>query len=170
MGWLAGSLTSSSTLWLTLERLCRSLKISLFRGIVRALLTPEIVPRLGVVLFKPGRELMRLFSAGRVLVEAEPQNMARLPSGRVPDARQPLADDPTLHVFFSDERVIRAAGGFPALERWLKYQHKSCQYPHSGYHHAELVTMRHPRVRCLCAGTATIICVTRRPLSFRRWR
>lgn len=111
---------------------------------MRALLTPEIVPRLGVVLFKPGRELMRLFSAGRVLVEAEPQNMARLPSGRVPDARQPLAEDPTLHVFFSDERVIRAAGGFPALERWLKYQHKSCQYPHSGYHHAELVTMRHP--------------------------
>ncbi|HHR1159479.1 TPA: DUF968 domain-containing protein [Raoultella ornithinolytica] len=111
---------------------------------MRALLTPEIVPRLGVVLFKPGRELMRLFSAGRVLVEAEPQNMARLPSGRVPDARQPLAEDPTLHVFFSDERVIRAAGGLPALERWLKYQHKSCQYPHSGYHHAELVTMRHP--------------------------
>lgn len=111
---------------------------------MRALLTPEIVPRLGVVLFKPGRELMRLFSAGRVLVEAEPQNMARLPSGRVPDARQPLAEDPTLHAFFSDERVIWAAGGLPALERWLKYQHKACQYPHSEYHHAELVTMRYP--------------------------
>lgn len=111
---------------------------------MRALLTPEIVPRLGVVLFKPGRELMRLFSAGRVLVEAEPQNMARLPSGRVPDARQPLAEDPTLHVFFSDERVIQAAGGLSALERWLKYRHKACQYPHSEYHHAELVTMRYP--------------------------
>lgn len=111
---------------------------------MRALLTPEIVPRLGVVLFKPGRELMRLFSAGRVLVEAEPQNMARLPSGRVPDARQPLVEDPTLHAFFSDERVICAAGGLSALERWLKYRHKACQYPHSEYHHAELVTMRHP--------------------------
>lgn len=111
---------------------------------MRALLTPEIVPRLGVVLFKPGRDLMHLFSAGRVLVEAEPQNMARLPSGRVPDARQPLAEDSSLHVFFSDERVIRAAGGLPALERWLFLRLKRCQYPHSEYHHNEMVTMRHP--------------------------
>jgi hypothetical protein len=32
---------------------------------MRALLTPEVVPRLGVVLFKPGKELMRLFRNGR---------------------------------------------------------------------------------------------------------
>jgi hypothetical protein len=40
---------------------------------VRALLTPEIVPRLGVVLFKPGRELMPLFTGGRVLIERQPE-------------------------------------------------------------------------------------------------
>ncbi|ECY3258065.1 DUF968 domain-containing protein [Salmonella enterica subsp. enterica serovar Alachua] len=109
---------------------------------MRALLTPEIVPRLGVVLFKPGRELMSLFS-GRVLVEREPDNMARIPSGRLPDARQPLAEDSSLNTFFSDERVLHAAGGLSVLEHWLLQRVKACQYPHSGYHHTELVTLRH---------------------------
>jgi hypothetical protein len=49
---------------------------------VRALLTPEVVPRLGVVLFKPGKELMRLFRSGRVLMESEPKSMAGLEAGR----------------------------------------------------------------------------------------
>lgn len=118
---------------------------------MRALLTPEVVPRLGVVLLKPGKELMRLFSAGRVLVESEPENMARLSTGRVPDARQPLAEDEALIPFFTDERVIRAAGGLPGLEHWLERNACECQYPHSDYHHHELVTMRHaPGAMMLC--------------------
>ncbi|WP_447717277.1 DUF968 domain-containing protein [Pluralibacter gergoviae] len=110
---------------------------------MRALLTPEVVPRLGVVLLKPGKELMRLFSAGRVLVETEPKNMARLATGRIPDARQPLADDADLIPFFTDERVIRAAGGFTGLESWLERNIQECQWPHSDYHHHELVNMRY---------------------------
>lgn len=118
---------------------------------MRALLTPEIVPRLGVVLLKPGKELMNLFSAGRVLVESAPPGMARLATGRVPDARQPLAEDSTLYSFFTDERVIRAAGGLPGLEYWLERKARKCQYPHSDYHHHELVTMRHtPGSLMLC--------------------
>ncbi|MGK0735795.1 DUF968 domain-containing protein [Yokenella regensburgei] len=111
---------------------------------MRALFTPEVVPRLGVVLLKPGKELMRLFANGRVLVEEVPESMSRLPSGRVPDARQPLASDRTLDKFFTDEKVINAAGGIPALEAWLERNVKACQYPYSDYHHMELVTMRHP--------------------------
>ncbi len=111
---------------------------------MRALLTPEIVPRLGLVLLKPGRELMSLFSGGRVLVETQPNNMARLATGRVPDARQPLAEDRTLEPFFTDERVMRAAGGLPGLEYWLERNISECQYPHSDYHHHERLTMRHP--------------------------
>lgn len=110
---------------------------------MRALLTPEVVPRLGVVLLKPGKELMRLFSAGRVLVESEPENMARLSTGRIPDARQQVAEDESLVTFFTDDRVIQAAGGLPGLENWLERNVKSCQYPHSEYHHLELVNMRH---------------------------
>lgn len=111
---------------------------------MRALLTPEIARGLGVVLFKPGRELMSLFAQGRVLVEVEPESMARLPSGRVPDVRQPLAEDKALIQFFTDERVINAAGGLAGLEHWLQRNMKACQYPHSEYHHSELVAMRHP--------------------------
>lgn len=35
---------------------------------MRALLTPEIAPRMGIVLFRPGSELMPLFMQGRVLL------------------------------------------------------------------------------------------------------
>ncbi|HDV0351578.1 DUF968 domain-containing protein [Klebsiella pneumoniae] len=111
---------------------------------MRALLTPEVVPRLGVVLFKPGKELMRLFRNGRVLIESEPKSMAGLEAGAVPDAHQPLAEDKVLEDFFTSERVIKAAGGLPGLEYWLQHNIRECQYPHSDYHHHELVTMRHP--------------------------
>ncbi|HFZ1760545.1 TPA: DUF968 domain-containing protein [Klebsiella aerogenes] len=111
---------------------------------MRALLTPEVVPRLGVVLLKPGQELMRLFRNGRVLVESEPKSMAGLATGRIPDVRQPLADDRVLDAFFTSEKVINAAGGLPGLEHWLRRNIRECQYPHSEYHHHELVTMRHP--------------------------
>lgn len=118
---------------------------------MRALLTPEVVPRLGLVLLKPGKELMHLFANGRVLVEPVPQSMARLATGRVPDARQPLAEDSTLYSFFTDERVIRAAGGLPGLEYWLERNVRECQYPNSDYHHHELVTMRYaPGALMLC--------------------
>jgi hypothetical protein len=110
---------------------------------MRALLTPEVVPRLGVVLLKPGKELMPLFATGRVLVESEPESMGKLSTGRIPDARQSVAEDESLISFFTDARVIQAAGGLPGLENWLERNVKSCQYPHSEYHHLELVNMRH---------------------------
>ncbi|HHN4441929.1 DUF968 domain-containing protein [Klebsiella oxytoca] len=111
---------------------------------MRALLTPEVVPRLGVVLLKPGKELMRLFRNGRVLVESEPKSMAGLATGRIPDARQPLAEDKALEAFFTSEKVINAAGGLQGLEYWLRQNIRECQYPHSEYHHHEYVSMRHP--------------------------
>ncbi|EOD2054951.1 TPA: hypothetical protein ACOR7B_004743, partial [Salmonella enterica] len=43
---------------------------------MRALLTPEIAPRMGVVLFRPGSELMPLFMQGRVLLEPEPEQFS----------------------------------------------------------------------------------------------
>lgn len=120
---------------------------------MRALLKPDIARHLGVVLLKPGSELMSLFASGRVLIEAEPKHMARLPSGRVPDAQQPLANDETLTSFFTDERVISAAGGINSLEAWLKRYTKSCQWPHAAYHHKELVTLRYPPgAMLLCWG------------------
>ncbi|WP_406916931.1 DUF968 domain-containing protein [Klebsiella oxytoca] len=110
---------------------------------MRALLKVDIARHLGVVLLKPGGELMSLFGKGRVLVELPPAYMDALPSGRLADARQPLRDDKELKSFFMNERVIAAAGGVNALESWLERTVKHCQWPHSTYHHPELVNFRH---------------------------
>lgn len=48
---------------------------------MRALLTPEIAPRMGIVLFRPGSELMPLFMQGRVLLEPEPERYSSFASG-----------------------------------------------------------------------------------------
>ncbi|EMM4098629.1 TPA: DUF968 domain-containing protein [Escherichia coli] len=110
---------------------------------MRVLVTPEIAHRLGIVLFRPGPDAMPLFMQGRVLVEPEPKSMRGLPSGVVPAVRQPLAEDKSLLPFFSDGRVIRAAGGAGALSDWLLRHVKSCQWPHGDYHHSETVIHRY---------------------------
>ena len=109
---------------------------------MRVLLRPVLVPELGVVIVKPGRESMPVFHNTRVLVEPEPKNMRNLPSGVVPAVRQPLVEDKTLLPFFSNTRVIRAAGGAGALSDWLLRHIKSCQWPHGDYHHSETVIHR----------------------------
>ncbi|EFG3343534.1 cons domain protein, partial [Escherichia coli] len=53
---------------------------------MRALLTPEIAPCMGIVLFRPGSELMPLFMQGRVLLEPEPERYSSFASGAVPAA------------------------------------------------------------------------------------
>ena len=110
---------------------------------MRVLLRPVLVPELGLVIVKPGRESMPVFHNTRVLVEPEPKSMRNLPSGVVPAVRQPLAEDKSLLPFFSDERVIRAAGGAGALSDWLLRHVKSCQWPHGDYHHSEIVIHRY---------------------------
>ncbi|EPE8326051.1 DUF968 domain-containing protein [Escherichia albertii] len=110
---------------------------------MRVLLRPVLVPELGLVVLKPGRESMQVFHNPRVLVEPEPKSMRGLPSGAVPAVRQTLAEDKSLLPFFSDERVIRAAGGAGALSDWLLRHVKSCQWPHGDYHHSETVIHRY---------------------------
>ncbi|EKW28843.1 hypothetical protein EC950943_3005 [Escherichia coli 95.0943] len=110
---------------------------------MRVLLRPVLVPELGLVIVKPGRESMPVFHNTRVLVEPEPKSMRNLPSGVVPAVRQPQAEDKSLLPFFSDERVIRAAGGAGALSDWLLRHVKSCQWPHGDYHHSETVIHRY---------------------------
>lgn len=119
---------------------------------MRALLKPVIARELGVVLLKPGSELMPMFISGRVLVESQPASMASFETGRVPDLRQPLAANPALRPFFLHKKVIAAAGGLNGLEYWLlRHGGGTCQYQHSDYHYHELTTMRHePGAILLC--------------------
>ncbi|MGE2138588.1 DUF968 domain-containing protein [Escherichia coli] len=110
---------------------------------MRVLLRPVLVPELRLVVLKPGRESIQIFHNPRVLVEPEPKSMCGLPSGVVPAVRQPLAEDKSLLPFFSNERVIRAAGGAGALSDWLLRHIKFCQWPHGDYHHSETVIHRY---------------------------
>lgn len=107
---------------------------------MRAILTPEIAPRLGLALFRPGTDVMALFHQGRVLIEVVPEHLQHLPSGIVPAASQPLSADKALLAFFTNERVIQAAGGLSTLKASL-LREGDCQYPHSEYHHTEMVIM-----------------------------
>lgn len=109
---------------------------------MRALLNPVVVRELGQVVFRPGPQLMSMFSQGRILLENEPERLASLPTGEIPPAAQPLAEDPLLVPVFENERVIRRAGGIQALEGWLM-RGAGCQWPHSNWHDANLKTLRH---------------------------
>ncbi|EBP6818099.1 DUF968 domain-containing protein [Salmonella enterica] len=109
---------------------------------MRALLTPEIAPRMGVVLFRPGSELMPLFMQGRVLLEPEPKQYSSFACGAVPAVSQPLADDPAVRDVFRNESVIYRAGGLASLESWL-LRGNGCQWPHSDWHSEQMTTMRH---------------------------
>ncbi len=130
---------------------------------MRVLLRPVLVPELGLVVLKPGRESIQIFHNPRVLVEPEPKSMRNLPSGVVPAVRQPLAEDKTLLPFFSNERVIRAAGGVAHCPTGYYVM----LHPASGLMAITITvkpsfTVMVPAQWC-CAGTATTSCATRPP-------
>ncbi|EOD4082351.1 DUF968 domain-containing protein [Yersinia enterocolitica] len=109
---------------------------------MRALLTPFIQQELGVVILKPGADLLPYMS-GRLLVATEPDEFKLLPAGALPVANQQLANDPRLLPFFEHERVINAAGGPRVLEAWVK-QLKECQWHDPDDSHVQnLTTLRY---------------------------
>ncbi|EPB9886005.1 DUF968 domain-containing protein [Yersinia enterocolitica] len=106
---------------------------------MRALLTPFIQRELGVVILKPGADLLPYMS-GRLLVATEPDEFKLLPAGALPVANQQLANDPRLLPFFEHERVINAAGGPRVLEAWVK-QLKECQWHDPDDSHVQNLTI-----------------------------
>ncbi|MBL5919809.1 DUF968 domain-containing protein [Lelliottia amnigena] len=119
---------------------------------MRALLTPEIAPISGVVLFRPGSELLWLFRQGRVVIETPGEALADLPSGVIPAAYQSLTDDVSMRPIFEHERVIQRAGGLPCLDAWLERKFE-CQWPHNEWHANDFTIMRHqPGSIRLCYG------------------
>ena len=109
---------------------------------MRALLTPEVAPMTGIVIFRPGSELMHLFRRGRVLIEAQAESMAELPSGMLPETTQELQNDPLMRDVFENQKVIHRAGGLNSLDAWLERK-LECQYPHSEWHDRNYTITRH---------------------------
>lgn len=89
---------------------------------MKAILTPDISPALGLVIFKPSKELLPLFERGRVLIAPEPSSLKHITSGPVPDAAQPLAQRTSLFPFFMADRVLKALGGMGMLVEYVKSQ------------------------------------------------
>ncbi|MFZ1871747.1 MAG: DUF968 domain-containing protein [Chania sp.] len=112
---------------------------------MRMLLTPYLQRDLGVVLLRPGRELLHHFSGRvRLLIASEPAELQPLPSGLVPVDEQQLAADPRLSSFFQQPRVIAAAGGVDSLVAWLE-RSTTCQWPAADedYHDKNMTTLRY---------------------------
>lgn len=106
---------------------------------MRMLLTPYLQRDLGVVLLRPGRDLLHYFSGrARVLIGDEPEQLKAVPSGMLPAVGQELATDARLAAFFRDERVLAAAGGPAALREWVM-RGTACQWTGGdGYHHEHM--------------------------------
>ncbi|WBT59310.1 DUF968 domain-containing protein [Kosakonia oryzendophytica] len=109
---------------------------------MRALLNPIVVPELGLVMFRPGSSLLAHFRRGRMLLENEPDRLVDMPTGELPPADQPLAEEPELQGIFENEAVLRRAGGINGLESWLSDEN-GCQWPHETWHDENMTTMRH---------------------------
>lgn len=117
---------------------------------MRAILTPEIAHQTGIVLLKPGRELLPMFR-GRVLVCTPSGDVSNLPSGLINESAQPLLDEPLLESFLADERVIDAAGGWEAHVTWVQKIRSCQQHENDSYHHHDYTTLRTERgAVCLC--------------------
>lgn len=140
---------------------------------MRALLTPEIAPRMGVVLLRPGADLMPMFRRGRVLIEPAPEKYSDYATGAIPPATQPLAGDPVLKPVFENKDVILRAGGISSLEAELERRFE-CQYPHGSWHSENFTLFRHEpgSIRlCWACDTCCVISTQRRwqALRVRTW-
>ncbi|MFV8905714.1 DUF968 domain-containing protein [Serratia fonticola] len=112
---------------------------------MKMLLTPYLQRELGVVMLRPGRDLIHYFTGRvRLLVANEPADLQALPSGLLPIDSQHLATDPRLSSFFSNDRVLAAAGGINALVDWLDRSNE-CQWHADAddYHDRNMSTLRY---------------------------
>ncbi|EAQ6106205.1 hypothetical protein DRK59_26865 [Salmonella enterica subsp. diarizonae] len=86
---------------------------------MRAILTafPQNAAR--VTLLRSGSLTNRLRDGQRIMICDVPRQLENAPAGEIPDTGQWLAQDEALQPFFSDSRVINAAGGQEGLKAWV---------------------------------------------------
>ena len=87
---------------------------------MKAILTPDISPAMGLVIFKPSKELLPLFQNGRVVISPELPHLKHVVSGPIPHAKQPLAIKRGLSSFFAADEVIKKLGGVGMLVQHVK--------------------------------------------------
>ncbi|EGU3533505.1 DUF968 domain-containing protein [Salmonella enterica] len=86
---------------------------------MRAILTAFPQNGARVTLLKSGNLTHRLRDGQRIMICDVPRQLENTPAGEIPDTGQWLAQDEALQPFFSDSRVINAAGGPEGLRSWV---------------------------------------------------
>lgn len=86
---------------------------------MRAILTAFPQNAAKVTLLRSGNLTSRLRDGQRVMICDVPRQLENTPAGEIPDTGQWLAQDEALQSFFSDSRVINAAGGPEGLKTWV---------------------------------------------------
>ncbi|EFY4858192.1 TPA: DUF968 domain-containing protein [Salmonella enterica subsp. enterica serovar Adelaide] len=109
---------------------------------MRAILTAFPQNGARVTLLKSGNLTNRLRDGQRIMICDVPRQLENVPAGEIPESGQWLAQDEALQPFFSDSRVINAAGGQEGLKTWVS-RIADCQYA-GGDHVRNLTTAQIP--------------------------
>ncbi|HAF8818528.1 TPA: DUF968 domain-containing protein [Salmonella enterica] len=109
---------------------------------MRAILTAFPQNGARVTLLKSGNLTHRLRDGQRIMICDVPRQLENVPAGEIPESGQWLAQDEALQPFFSDSRVINAAGGQEGLKTWVS-RIADCQYA-GGDHVRNLTTAQTP--------------------------
>ncbi|EJV3811432.1 DUF968 domain-containing protein [Salmonella enterica] len=86
---------------------------------MRAILTAFPQNAAKVTLLRSGNLTHRLRDGQRIMICDVPRQLDNVPAGEIPESGQWLAQDEALQSFFSDSRVINAAGGPEGLKTWV---------------------------------------------------
>ncbi|EBA8674336.1 DUF968 domain-containing protein [Salmonella enterica subsp. enterica] len=109
---------------------------------MRAILTAFPQNGSRVTLLKSGNLTHRLRDGQRIMICDVPRQLENTPAGEIPESGQWLAQDEALQSFFSDSRVINAAGGQEGLKTWVSRM-PDCQCA-GGDHVVNMTTAQTP--------------------------
>lgn len=105
---------------------------------MKAILTPYYQPELGLVILKPGADLLKKICTGnRIIISQSEEKHKGIKSGLIQD-EQPLLDNQYIDSFIFNEKVINKLRKLYDLDKWLN-QHFKCQLEDGHYCHHELV-------------------------------
>ncbi|EDQ3993012.1 DUF968 domain-containing protein [Salmonella enterica] len=109
---------------------------------MRAILTAFPQNGARVTLLKSGNLTHRIRDGQRIMICDVPRQLENAPAGEIPESGQWLAQDEALQSFFSDSRVINAAGGQEGLKTWVSRM-PDCQCE-NGDHVVNMTTAQTP--------------------------
>ncbi|EAX7075119.1 DUF968 domain-containing protein [Salmonella enterica subsp. enterica] len=109
---------------------------------MKAILTAFPQNAAKVTLLRSGNLTHRLHDGQRIMICDVPRQLENAPAGEIPDAGQWLAQEEALQPFFSDSRVINAAGGQEGMKTWVSRM-PDCQCE-NGDHVVNMTTAQTP--------------------------